>query len=163
MAALAGAIGATGGSYNAAFLSQVHAVLAAHPDPGLPVVIGAGDEDQFTWLSPLRGQGPYSTAGPGYQTQISWWKTYNGIPQVTWNPHYPWGQPLRDNGTLTRYSYVIHTGELSPPNGRALLSFYSVHQFFHLDPNPYADTLSWNFLSRFRRLPDGAIAERHGA
>jgi poly(3-hydroxybutyrate) depolymerase len=163
VAALAGAIGATGGSYNAAFISQVHSVLAAHPDPGLPVVTGAGDEDQFTWLSPLRGQGPYSTAGPGYQTQISWWKAYNGISQVTWDPHYPWGQPLRNNGTLTRYSYVIDTGELSPPHRQALLSFYSVHQFFHLDPNPYADVLSWNFLSRFRRLPDGTLIEHHGA
>jgi len=153
-AALAGAIGATGGSYNATFISQVDAVLAAHPDPGLPVITGAGDEDQFTWLSPLRGQGPYSTAGPGYQAQIPWWKTYNGIPQVTWDPHYPWGQPLRDNDSLTRYSYVIDTGRMSP-----LLSFYSVHQFFHLDPNPYADVLSWNFLREFRRLPDGRITE----
>lgn len=159
VAALAGSIGSTGGSYNATFISQVNSVLAAHPDPGLPVVTGAGDEDQFTWLSPLRGQGPYSTAGPGYQTQISWWKTYNDIPQVTWDPHYPWGQQLRDNDTFTRYSYVIDTGSLSPPGGRALLSFYSVHQFFHLDPNPYADVLSWDFLSKFRRLPDGRIAE----
>ncbi|HEX6518785.1 MAG TPA: PHB depolymerase family esterase [Streptosporangiaceae bacterium] len=166
VAALAGSIGSTGGSYNATFISQVGAVLAAHPHPGLPVVTGAGDEDQFTWLSPLRGQGPYSTAGPGYQTQISWWKTYNGIAQAAWDPRYPWGQPLRDNDTITRYSFVIDTGELSPqpgqqspPGGRALLSFYSVHQMFHLDPNPYADVLSWNFLSGFRRLPDGRLVQ----
>jgi poly(3-hydroxybutyrate) depolymerase len=158
VAALTGAISATGGSYNATFLSQIQAVLAAHPDPGLPVITGAGDEDQFTWLSPLRNQGSYSTAGPGYQAQIPWWKTYNGIPQTTWDPNCPWGQPLQDNDTLEKYSYVIHTGQLSPPGGRALLSFYSVHTFFHLDPNPYADVLSWNFLSQFRRLPDGTLA-----
>jgi hypothetical protein len=121
------------------------------------VVTGAGDEDQFTWLSPLRGQGPYSTAGPGYQTQISWWKTYNGIPQTTWDSSHPWRQPLQHNRTLSRYSYVIDTGQLSPPYGQPLLSFYSVHTFFHLDPNPYADVLSWRFLSQFRRLPDGSV------
>lgn len=118
------------------------ALLAAHPDPGLPVITGAGDEDQ---------------------TPISEWKTYNGIPQVTRNPQYPWGEPLRDNNTTTRYSFVIDTGQLSPPHGDALLSFYSVHQMFHLDPNPYADVLSWKFLSKFRRLPDGTLAEQHGA
>jgi poly(3-hydroxybutyrate) depolymerase len=159
VAALAGCIGSTGGSYNETFVSQVNALLARDPSPGLPVVTGAGDEDQFTWLTPLRGQGPYSTAGPGYRTQISWWKAYNRIPQVTWDPQDPWGQPLEDNDTVTRYGYVIDTGQLHASDGPALLSFYTVRQMFHLDPNPYADVLSWNFLSRFRRLPDGHIIE----
>ncbi len=159
VAALAGCLGSTGGSYNETFVSQVNALLAQDPSPGLPVITGAGDEDQFTWLSPLRNQGPYSTAGPGYRTQISWWKAYNGIPQVRWDPQLPWGQPLEDNATISRYGYLIDTGELSGWRGLPLLSLYTVRQMFHLDPNPYADVLSWNFLSRFRRLPDGNIIE----
>lgn len=31
---------------------------------------------------------------------------------------------------------------------------------FRFDPNPYADVLSWKFLSKFRRLPDGTLTER---
>jgi poly(3-hydroxybutyrate) depolymerase len=154
--AMAGCVACTGGSLNEAFVSQVNALLARDPAPGLPVVTGLGDEDP-SWLSPLRNQGPFSTAGPGYRNQISWWKAYNGIPQVTWDPQYPWGQPLEGEHTIARYSFAIDTGELRTPDGLPLLSFYTVHQMFH-DPSPYGEVLMWNFLRRFHRLPDGHIS-----
>jgi poly(3-hydroxybutyrate) depolymerase len=158
VAAFAGGVGSTGGSFNATFLSQIQSVLAKNPSPGLPVALGVGDEDQINWRSPVRGQGPDSTAGPGYQTQISWWKTYNGLAQTTWDPDYPWGQPLQHNRTLTKYSFTIHTGQRpAAARGPAPLSFYLVKQMFHDDPNPYADVLSWSFLKHFSRTTTGKL------
>ncbi|MEV6846752.1 PHB depolymerase family esterase [Actinoplanes sp. NPDC051411] len=158
VAAFAGGVGSTGGSFNATFLSQIQAVLANNPAPGLPVVLGSGDEDQINWRSPVRGQGPDSTAAPGYQTQVAWWKTYNGLASNTWDPRYPWGQPLQHNRTLTKYTFTIHTGQL-PAAGRgpAPMSFYLVNQMFHDDPNPYADILSWDFLKHFSRSSTGTL------
>ena len=61
--------------------------------------------------------------------------------------------------SVTAASLDKEPNQAEPPDGRALLSFDSVHQFFHLDPNPYADVLSWSFLSGFRRLPDGRLVQ----
>lgn len=160
IAALAGAVGCTGGAYNAPFVAAAEAVLA-RGIPLLPIIASAGDEDNFNFLTPLRGQGKYTTAAPCYQNQMAWWKVYNGIAQTPWDPNYYFDQNLENNNEYNAYGFDIETGALSappgPPTAYPLLSFYTVLDMFHMDPNPSIAALSWNFLKHFSRLPDGAL------